>query len=57
MKLFLIVDVDNEYQAVVPAESKDDARMKAARLLRLPLAFICAERLVDDIFDLRGKLR
>lgn len=57
MKLYLVVNTDNEFISVLPAESKDEARMAAARLLREPLAFLCAERLVDDVFDLRGKLR
>lgn len=53
MHLYLVVDVDNNHIAVVPAYSKDNARARVANLLEEPMAFLCAEKLKNNIFDLR----
>ena len=55
MKTFIVLTTDNEPVAVVHADSKNEARMFAARALREPLAFLVADEMTATVHDLRRK--
>jgi len=54
MNLYLIVDNNNNYIAVIPAFNKDKARWKTSYLTNKPVSTLIAERLVDNIFTFGG---
>lgn len=53
---YIVVTSDNELVAVVEAKNPLEARRRVARVYRMGMAFLHADRIGDKgLYDLRGK--